>query len=68
MAVIATFIFKFLPILGLLIIIKKLIGIFLRRRWLKKAFKDFPGPEPHFLWGNMKEVSENFTYILLGQT
>lgn len=60
MAFIALFLLQILPAIGIFMIVKKIVEIFLRRRALQAAFKDFPGPKPHFLYGNTRELSGDF--------
>jgi hypothetical protein len=48
---------KLIPFGLIVLLIIKLYGLFKKRRELQRALKDFPGPAPHWLWGNMEEVS-----------
>ena len=42
---------------GVLQVIFKLVKIILKRRKDVEMLKAFPGPPPHWLFGNLKEVS-----------
>lgn len=48
------------PLVLIGIILIKILSVLKNIYKLKASFKDFPGPNPHWLWGNMQEVrSEN---------
>ena len=42
-------------------IIFKVSQLFVSRHRQAVALKDFPGPAPHWLYGNIKEVSYHYT-------
>ncbi|KAH3851038.1 hypothetical protein DPMN_093515 [Dreissena polymorpha] len=56
MSVVGTLIYQYLPLVVAFFILQKIVAVFKRRWELQWTFKKFPGPRPHFLWGNMKEV------------
>lgn len=45
------------PIVLVGIVLLKIVSTLKKIHDLKASFKDFPGPTPHWLWGNMQEVS-----------
>ncbi|CAC5390681.1 CYP4B1 [Mytilus coruscus] len=64
MAALTLTLLKFIPVFIILFIIKKLYGLYQRRKELQRALKDFPGPTPHWLWGNMKELTGDYQGML----
>uniref|UniRef100_A0A8C5EHE8 aromatase n=1 Tax=Gouania willdenowi TaxID=441366 RepID=A0A8C5EHE8_GOUWI len=47
----------FVATLGLVLVVYKLAALVLKRKHLIRHTKAFPGPPPHFLFGNVHEVS-----------
>ena len=48
---------------AILQVVFRLIGLIMKRRREDEALKDFPGPPRHWLWGNLRDVS-NTIYII----
>ena len=62
MATITYTLLKLVPLLAVIWILKKLFELYKKKKELKRALKDFPGPAPHWLWGNMKQVCITLFY------
>ncbi|KAK3092763.1 hypothetical protein FSP39_006985 [Pinctada imbricata] len=57
-------ILKLVPVVGIVFILYKIWKIIERRQEYKRQMKDFPGPPPHWLWGNTKELTGDYEGML----
>ncbi|KAJ8308735.1 hypothetical protein KUTeg_013609 [Tegillarca granosa] len=64
MASLTLLLLKVIPVLGIILIILKIWSWFKAKKELQRQFKDFPGPKPHWLWGNAKELSGDYEGML----
>ncbi|KAH3851054.1 cytochrome P450 4F6-like [Dreissena polymorpha] len=64
MSVVGTLIYQYLPLVVAFFILQKIVAVFKRRWELQWTFKKFPGPRPHFLWGNMKELTGDYAGLV----
>ena len=56
MAITLTLLLYSAPLSLLVLFLVKLGRLWHRRKQLQTVLKDFPGPKPHWLYGNTKEV------------
>ena len=42
------------------VVVGKVVSLWIKRRALQYAFREFPGPKPEFLRGNTREVRGRF--------
>ncbi|XP_061174813.1 cytochrome P450 4F12-like [Saccostrea echinata] len=64
MATVTWMFLQALPFVLIIIIFVKVISLLKNRQKLVASFKNFPGPKPHWLWGNMQELTGDFQGML----
>ena len=63
MAVLVWTLIQLIPVVLIVAILLKIFQLFKKKHDLQVAFKDFPGPPPNWLAGNMKEVRQSVIYL-----
>ncbi|XP_069115441.1 cytochrome P450 4F12-like [Argopecten irradians] len=64
MAALSTIVLQLSPIFIGTLILLKILQLVKRKYELTKSFREFPGPKPHWLYGNMREVSGDLDGLL----
>ncbi|XP_060588662.1 cytochrome P450 4A10-like [Ruditapes philippinarum] len=64
MSFVASPLWNYIPLVLLYFVLKKVFEVFLKRRRLQAAFKDFPGPKPEFFGGNTHQITGDYAGLL----
>ena len=63
MAALTLALLQYLPVIILILVIRKVVKLFIQRWRLQRAFKDFPGPKPSFFYGNTQQVRKYHKFL-----